>query len=247
MALRTDLPRISVKDEPTIWNQDMGKWAFWGSLIIGVPLMLAAMSNGYIPEDADFFRKIPKGEFFLTEAIGWGSAAIGGIFGGLVGKSRMEEEQQEGKIVREPTIWNKGLLTGLMVGGLITTLVAAPFVLAAGSTFGLFPLKALIVPLVTGVKFANQEKETMQREFDQAVNLKIEQDVSRGLSLQMSRSPVPGISQAQAPYVNSVSMQEANMLNSRMRSTDQPRSFVQEITARQQAMAQQQPGGLTPV
>jgi hypothetical protein len=51
-------------------------------------------------------------------------AAIGGIIGGIMGKSRMQKEQMQGKTVSDsPSFWNKNTLLGGMLGSNLGLLI----------------------------------------------------------------------------------------------------------------------------
>lgn len=257
MALRTDLPRIPTDKEPTFWNGSAAKWWAFGSVLgLATTVAIAAFTNVTIPPGGlENPEIIGQAVTKLAPALGTGILVSHGLplIAGLNRREEMEEEREKGKIVRDPTFWNKDIFSGLFK----STLITAPLVLsvlAVGLIFqSLFPIVApiagligAIAPIAGAIMGGYNGRDEMQREFDRAVNIKIEQNISRSMSPQLSRMPSQGISQAQAPYVNSISMQEADMLNSRMRSSDQPRSFVQELAARKQAMAQQQPDGPKP-
>lgn len=245
MALRTDLPKIPVDREPTIWNRNMGAWAFCASLLsvlVVPPLAIAFGTASLVPS-----------------IVSYGMIAIGGFIGGQRQKAEMEKEAIHGKIVREPTFWNSKVLSNYMavsipVGLAITAAayslgidissLADQGVQSIGAekvtqAMGLVTAAGIggLVAIVSGIFGGFDQKEQMQKEFDQAVDIKMQQDVSRGLQQMMSRAPQRGISQAQSPYVNSVSQAESAMLEQKMRSSSQPRSFSQEMQVRREAMA----------
>ena len=71
-------------------------------------------------------------EMAIGALIGFGP--IGMIVGGLVGKARMNSEKNNGKMVGEPSAWNKDTILGGLLGGLAGAAVLA---LVAGTGFGL--------------------------------------------------------------------------------------------------------------
>src|SRR5437763_1367640 len=77
-------------------------------------------------------------------APGWG-AIVGGAIGGLFGKNRQEKENREGKLVSEPSFWNKDTLIGGIVGNAIGAVAGLAILVAGGAS--LFAGAPLVVPL----------------------------------------------------------------------------------------------------
>lgn len=66
-------------------------------------------------------------------AVGFVLASIPGmIIGGLIGKSRMKDEQISGRVISEPSFWNKSIFVGMLVGGFVGIAVAVGAALALG-------------------------------------------------------------------------------------------------------------------
>ena len=79
-------------------------------------------------------------------AIGTFFGPIGMLIGGWIGKSRMSNELKYGKVVGEPSGWNKDAALGFLGGNLLGGIVAAIMV-AGGAVAGI----AALLPLAAGV------------------------------------------------------------------------------------------------
>ena len=120
MSDRTDLPKIKPAAEPSIFNHDAGKWGIIGGLL-SIPISIAmtvstkaseAFKNGV---RASCLRgcKIKYCSLPL-ERSSW--AWFGAEF---LAKKKQEKEQTEGRVVKTPGYWNKGILSGMLVSSLI--------------------------------------------------------------------------------------------------------------------------------
>ncbi len=98
---------LKKNDAPTLFNKDM---------VLG----------GLAAAAATFFT----GGTFLV-----GGAIIGGgaLIGGFLGEKRMEREAIEGKVVGEPSFWNKDTLIGGLIGGISAPIVAGIGALVAAA------------------------------------------------------------------------------------------------------------------
>jgi hypothetical protein len=249
------LPRIPVTRKPTIWNRNMGAWgtAFGLLGIIAFPFLAAA------------FAPFSLAPLALTA----GATAIGGLIGGVRQKQEMEVEQQIGKKVQEPTFFNSKIFSNalavsfpaslIMLGamaslGLSESVVAGMSESALQSTIGKLGLISLaasltgIVSVVAGIIGGFSYKAEMQKDLDQAISIQREQELVQSLRPQMAHAPQRHFSHEMSqqptlmanPYVRSVNAEEMQMLNARMKTNDQPRSFAQEISARRQPAEMQQ-------
>ena len=105
----------------------------------------------------------------------------GMIIGGLIGKSRMKDEQMTGKVVSEPSFWNKSIFSGLLVGGLIATAVVLGtlygFPLVTGVALTEATFKSMVLPLngavlgielIGGIMGGLSGKERLTKEYNEA-------------------------------------------------------------------------------
>ena len=74
----------------------------------------------------------------IGSLLGGIGAPIGAIIGGFMGKSRMQNERENGIETSEPSFWNKGFVAGWSLGQLATLPIVA-----VGAVVGL-PLEALL-------------------------------------------------------------------------------------------------------
>ncbi len=91
------------RDTPTLWNRDLAVGLAVGS----------------------FASVFTAG---LGPIVGLAMMAAGGAIGAVVGKSRLEKEQRDGKEVSPPSFWNKTTVIGAWLGQMAGTMVG----LAAG-------------------------------------------------------------------------------------------------------------------
>lgn len=249
MALRTDLPKIPVTDEPTIWNNSMGKWAFIGSFA-----------------------------GLLGPVAGLAGTVIGGLWGGYSRKSEMERELKEGKTVSDPTFWNAKILSNYMMVSVGTTLALVAAVATgmvnfdtlgsaltaaeksgggiadvmkthAASVIALFGVMAAAVgAFVYGIAGGFGGKAEMQKDLDKAMEIKKGFDVEQAVARVQMRGQGMGrgmgqtVEASQPSYKNSVTADEMALLNARLsQGAGGGRSFAQGIEQAREAAAQQQP------
>jgi len=252
MAQRTDLPRIPVNQEPTIFNENMGKWAFWGSFLSGVvggvvsSLTLNPIAGG---------------------VAGAASTAIFGLIGGQIGQAQIEKENREGKVVSDPTFWNKRILSNYMAASIGTALIALPLAgiaLATGSSGVLIAAAATAVlgklySIYSGISGGFEGKSRMQEELNQAIEIKQSMEIEQAMARSQARGQ--GVSRSQEvshdvaksealmknPYVNSVTQEESALLSARQtQGAAGGRSFVQGVEQARAAAAQLQQQGPAP-
>lgn len=107
---------------------------------------------------------------FVLPTIG---TVIGAYIGGKMGKARMENELQNGKIVNTPTFWNKKIAVGWWKGMVKGFFIAAAIGIAAGifsSTLlaaGLGGSIWSVVTLYGAIKGGFDGKREMRREYDE--------------------------------------------------------------------------------
>lgn len=176
MGDRTDLPKIKPDKQPSFFNREAGGWGLLGGITASVVGIFAvggkmfkdmaklSASNGLTEEAASNLRK--KNTPLLLGILGAGYAT-GIVFGGLKGLDRQKKEQQEGRVVKQPTIWNSGIFSGWLIGALVNIPVnlALQAVKAPNLLIKLTVPATWIGGMVIG---SNQRKASMQRDFDQA-------------------------------------------------------------------------------
>lgn len=192
MGTRTDLPKIKPDEQPSIVN---GEAAGWGLLGGFVGSMAASI--------------IGKG----TQGIGLANSAglaIGGILGGLKGKSRLEHEQQEGRVVKTPGYWNRGIINGLFAGFLVhvplVTLVKNGNLSrgwAMASAWG------TIGAMITGSIW---RKNSLQHDFDKSVAIRDSNQAKVNQLLNEAAKLTPPVADEPASYKNSVTPDEVTAL-----------------------------------
>lgn len=135
---------------------------------------------------------------------------IGGlIVGGLIGKNRMERESREGRITPEPTLWNKDMALGAGIGVFLMSAGALAGLLTAGIG-GL--LMGAIGTVVAGALIGGAYgKNRMKEEYQDALNIR-----ARG-ELQSQAEPAQGVLINAPGYTRSVSPQEVQVLDARMK------------------------------
>lgn len=206
MADRYDLPKIKPEGQPSLINHGAGVGAFWGFLAGGVASIA-------VPQK-------------FKVAVKWGGAALGGFLGGTQEKSQQEREQTEGRVVKTPGYWNKGIISGLMV----TEVVAAPILaftkVKAGTLGGL----ALIGGMVAG---SVMRKNELKHDFDRAVAVRDEE--TNALRSQLRASQIAN--GTSASYMNSVSAPEAAELAAKQERTSPVAEKVHADRAHHEAEA----------
>lgn len=142
MSTRTDLPRIKPDGQPSVFNHEMGVGAFLGNFVGAV-------------------AKVAVSERFKLPVL-LGGTAIGAILGGLNGKTRQENEKANGKIAEDPGYWNKGILSGLMVGWAIST----PLRYFTGKPM---PLVGAVIETIGAITGSSMRRNSLQHDFDKAI------------------------------------------------------------------------------
>lgn len=149
MSTRTDLPKIKPDDQPSIFNHEAGEWGIYGGLLSIIPSVIAYMSG---------CRES------VIRGIGIAGTVGGALYGGLKGKAQQEKEAVEGRVVKDPGYWNKGLLSGWLISGLIQ----APFHLMNKSS----TLVGFLLTATTMTIGSISRKNSLQHDFDKAVALR---------------------------------------------------------------------------
>ena len=140
---------VPATQEPTFWNRD-------------------AIVGAYI---SSFGKAILTP--FVGPALGLVLSYLPGvIIGGLMGKSRMENDKMSGKIVSEPTFFNKSIFTGLLVSSIINTVAVTGAHFALGASFLTYALPitgaALAVTLIGGIMGGVAGKDRLTKEYEEA-------------------------------------------------------------------------------
>lgn len=250
---------LPVHDKPTFFNQDIFKGVFWGSLLFSIGgAVLGALGLVPVPSEVTQFinegftaselsaagsilQSIGGATIGLIAGSGIGTLA-GGVYGGLRGKEQMQRDLENGKEVREPTFWNKSIFTGLFIASAIgyaleTAIVTAGFALgetgaSAANVIG--TLVGGIAPIFGAVQGGLVGKETMRQEYNQALALKEQERITatartQEASLTYSLQPQQG--HAANPYKNSVSQEEAQALEARIKSGAGKADFAVQLEA----------------
>ena len=215
MGIRADLPKIKSDEQPSFFNREAGMWGEVGSILGGLASLV-------IPN-----RAVKYGVVATV-------AGAGVVLGGLQGLSRQKEEAINGRVVKDPSYWNSGILSGSLVAGLITMpfgyFLAKPEALLSGSTTALATVGLATAAWLGGVIAGSvMRKNSMQRDFDKAVELQNQEkarakelleSVAKGKGHEMD-APVPS-------YKNSVTPDEAAALAEKQKSADHSHANVQE-------------------
>lgn len=180
MTAHHDLPRIRPEKEPTELNGKAIESAWIGGYIGAAVYWLAGLFNTPVTQN--------RGGTIFMAAVG---AVVGAIIGGREGKQQQEQEQIEGRVVKTPGFWNRGLYLGALVGDGVNSLVNAVRGHDLSRNGGTFYTLVAASGIVGSVIRHNQ----LQRDFDKAA------------ALQAVQQQLPVIS-----YKDSVSPQEAAAL-----------------------------------
>lgn len=180
MAERPDLPKIKPEGQPSLINHEMGVGAFWGN----IGGSLAAMAA--------------PAKYKIATVIG--GSALGGLLGGMQGKNKQEQEQNQGAVVKTPGYWNKGIVSGMMAGWA----VGLPIRHFAKGAKGLVFVAEFGGAIVGSVLRKNE----LQRDFDRAVTVRdLETEGLRNQlrAAQLANGTLPS-------YMNSVEAHESAAL-----------------------------------
>jgi hypothetical protein len=213
MAERLDLPRVRPEGKPTIFNHGMAHGAFWGS-IAGILVGSAAA--------------LLVGALFTNPALGVGlliysgksiGEVIGGVIGGVKGKEKHERETVEGRVVRDPGYWNKGILSGLVVSNFL----ALPIEMAFGAFSPTFSMIFAISGMILG---SSLRKNDLQQDFDRAVAIR-----ENGIQQLRAAALEKGISQEKS-MSQTVTKEEAAHLEEQFRSRNKNnKNFTENVLA----------------
>lgn len=229
MAYRPDLSPIRPSERPGIFNREAGGWSIFFGFIGAVIAVAAAPS---IVAALGITGSAVAGAIAITEFTGLAAGFLGGlIFGGKRGMLRQQRELENGRVVKDPTYLNGGiwnglatvmgvntaitggmLLTGMTTGAELAVMLAAPLTLGAA----VLPLAAMTIGSLI-------RKNSMQRDFDQAM-------VQRGRMAALAQQREMSESMGRGPTIfkDSVSAQEAALLESKQAAS---RSHADGVTA----------------
>ena len=201
MSDRTDLPKIKPDTAPTIFNHEAGKWG-WISGFIGV---LVAIPTVIVPKARIAIKTGRSAELVHSELNEAGAIIIaaqlaGAAIGGTIEKHKQEREQTEGRIVKTPGYWNKGILSGFLVSSLIQTPIAM-------SKKPLSNGLSAVIGLGSAVIGSVMRKDQLQRDFDKSVALR-NHEQAQLQALLRHEAPLP-----EPTYKNSVTPEESATLH----------------------------------
>lgn len=157
---------------------------------------------------------------------------VGALVGGMMGKSRMEEEKARGKVVSEPSFWNKDTFIGAGIGNMVGGAVAVATVVAA-PVIGLSALGALAVAgtlglggIVAGAYLGGRSgEERLQSEYNQAQTYARASEKSSGIAKIRETSVTP---------------EEARELEARLRtSANREIKFTEQVRGAQPTLQAQ--------
>lgn len=131
----------------------------------------------------------------------------GAILGSLIGKERMQRESRDGKIVSEPTIWNKDMALGAGVGAFLMSAGAIIGALTGG--LGGFIGGAIGTVAIGALIGGSIGKSRMEEEYQEALNIRARERSSAQPEL------ANGLVINAPAYTRSVSQQEAAALDAR--------------------------------
>lgn len=154
--------RVPQDKTPTMFNEMAFSGAQWAGTITTTALAAAVLTGG--------MSTLFSGATLLANL---GASLAGGIVGGYVGKEKMKYDLIHGKTVKEPSMLNMGLFTGLMGGVSLGVGIAyAVFAMASAATFTAWAPTiaigtAVMTPLITYFN-AKEQYNLQQKEYDQA-------------------------------------------------------------------------------
>jgi hypothetical protein len=217
MAERTDLPKIKPTEAPSLFNHEAGKWGAVGGLVASTAAALHVHSSvkkqiqSMIAEHGieALHRAKLDGKALLSSGrkmIGLllGVELVGGFVGGLFGKSQQEKDVNEGRTVKTPGYWNKGILSGWLAVAIPVQIISLFRTNEANVLDMNFQQRKSIygfIAVVGGAIVGSiMRKNSLQKDFDQAVALRDQQQAQL----------IHGAAKAQQPgYMNSVNTSEA--------------------------------------
>lgn len=178
MADRTDLPKIKPDAEPSIINHKAGVYGLLGSM--GSSLALASLNNRATVKIVE--QDIPEFEKLLNITSSTKKFAILGVVGGLIGaliggnseKKKQEVDQQQGRVVKDPGYFNKGLVSGTY----FSTLINAPIIISKLRAEDILFRKIRITKLNAAIAVVGMvtgsilRKNSLQHDFDQSIAIR---------------------------------------------------------------------------
>ncbi len=204
MSNRTDLPRITPDKAPTLFNREAGGWAYLGGTVAAVATV------PYVLKES--FKAVRRGETRIKNQLPvlgtvFGAQIIGGLYGAMKGKARQEREMVEGRVVKDPTIWNSGFFGGAMLGGV--AILPLTLLLNAGKISPLmYNLISIPIGLGACIKGMSNRKQDMQHDFERSTALRQQEiDVAK-MRLETLESTIAH----SGSYKDSVSSEEAALL-----------------------------------
>lgn len=218
MAKRYDLPRIAPQEKPGLINSGFSEGAFWGNLLgsftIPALVVLAGASASVAP---------------VAVVAGLAAATLGGgLISSALKNNELKKEQQEGKVVKEPSFFNRGIYDGLMVNVVLSLGIGAAAVagVIAAPLAGMLTLASGVVGIGAAVMGSFSRRSEMHKEVLQAEKQQVSQ--------QMGHGHARGLSQE-------ITADEMTLLNSRLREGGGRTDFAERARAEQQAaqLAQQ--------
>jgi hypothetical protein len=151
MADRPDLPKIKPDETPSIFNHEMGSWAFNGNFL-------------------GFLASLALPIKYRTGTILAGTA-LGGLWGGIKGKEQQEKEAIEGRVVKTPGYMNIGIISGWVAG----TMLALPVQMLMRNNTSAVNNLGLLGALGGMTIGSISRKNSLQHDFDKAVAMRREE------------------------------------------------------------------------
>lgn len=219
MSTRTDLPKVKHEQAPSVFNHEAGKWGFISGMLAGIGVFSNAMiagtkqaikSRGMMTEE-EIIKHV--GSSYKTGIVVVAAAEVGGaLIGGLKEKNNQEQAVTDGRVVKTPGYWNKGILSGLLA----SSLVQAPFSYSDMSEMAKTGKAAtrsslwLAVPLIGAIIGSIMRRSELQRDFDKAVAIREEEMDT--LKAKVAAHEAKHEEHAPVSYKDSVSPEEAEAL-----------------------------------
>lgn len=165
--------RVPTKESPSFFNEGILTGGSIGALALGIPTLVISGVFG----------------FFTVPAVAAIGFTIGGLIGGVSGKNHMQQEQLIGHEVPPPTLFNKGIITGLFLGAVVGIGLIAGGAAAAVNINGILGTALMVagaVSAIGGAFFgASHQKGKMTKEYAEA-----EQYHAQLRSQTISRAPM---------------------------------------------------------
>lgn len=230
MSERYDLPRIPSATPPTPLNREAGVWGLVGSFVGGFAGWgIASLLATTAAWTAGSALVVGAGTAALIGAPVLG-IALGIAHGGAKGRARQIDELQNGRVVKDPTYLNSGILSGFLmadvigltavVGALVLGVTIAP-VIAAGLAF---------LPLVAAITGSIMRQTSMQQDYDAAIRIRQQE-----LATARLRAPEQAMGRAPTIYKDSVTAQETALLESKQAAAKT--SFAETVQQPEQQAA----------